>query len=323
MYSLLSRIQNGPQPLRTRFEEHVERVGLAAVERVMPAPGAVTETGKAEVLVSGHGTTCWGNSLMRGQEPKAYIEALLDVHGKYKEVVDVCFKAELGFNASLDRVCSPCTDQDLLTELQACRKFFNKNAAATTSTKSPELLASYCDQLLKKSNKDLDAEALEKQLTQAMIIFDYIDDKDVFQKFYQKKLAQRLVMGLSASDDSESSMISKLKEKCGFDYTNKLQKMFTDVGIGRDLTDRFKEKERQAGRDDDGELRVHTRSAARLMTSSGGHLHGSWYQLLAARTTADRLCGPARASADFRQLHEVLRRGALVKPLFRMASRNR
>lgn len=44
------------------------------------------------------------------QEPKAYIEALLDVHGKYKEVVDVCFKAELGFNASLDRVSSSETE---------------------------------------------------------------------------------------------------------------------------------------------------------------------------------------------------------------------
>lgn len=60
-----------------------------------------------------------------------------------------------------------------------------------------------------------------------MEIFKFIDDKDVFQKFYQKKLATRLVSGSSASDDSESSMITKLKEICGFDYTNKLQKMFT------------------------------------------------------------------------------------------------
>lgn len=60
-----------------------------------------------------------------------------------------------------------------------------------------------------------------------MVIFKFIDDRDVFQKFYQKKLAQRLVHSTSASDDAESSMISKLKEICGFDYTNKLMKMFT------------------------------------------------------------------------------------------------
>lgn len=60
-----------------------------------------------------------------------------------------------------------------------------------------------------------------------MEIFKFINDKDVFQKFYQKKLSSRLVNGTSASDDSESSMISKLKEICGFEYTSKLQKMFT------------------------------------------------------------------------------------------------
>lgn len=64
-----------------------------------------------------------------------------------------------------------------------------------------------------------------------MIIFNFIDDKDVFHKFYQKKLAQRLVGSLSASDDAESSMITKLKELSGFEYTNKLSKMFTGESI--------------------------------------------------------------------------------------------
>ena len=36
-----------------------------------------------------------------------------------------------------------------------------------------------------------------------MVIFRYVDDKDVFQKFYSKMLAKRLVQGNSASDDAE------------------------------------------------------------------------------------------------------------------------
>ena len=44
-----------------------------------------------------------------------------------------------------------------------------------------------------------------------MIVFKYIEDKDVFQKFYSKMLAKRLVQHMSASDDAEASMISKLK----------------------------------------------------------------------------------------------------------------
>ncbi len=42
-------------------------------------------------------------------------------------------------------------------------------------------------------------------------MFNYVEDKDVFQKFYGKLLAKRLVGQLSASDDYEESMILKLK----------------------------------------------------------------------------------------------------------------
>ncbi len=73
-----------------------------------------------------------------------------------------------------------------------------------------------------------------------MILFKYVEDKDVFQKFYSQMLAKRLVNQTSASDDSESSMINKLKEACGFEYTSKLQKMFTDMGISKDISDQFK-----------------------------------------------------------------------------------
>ena len=43
------------------------------------------------------------------------------------------------------------------------------------------------------------------------VVFNYIEDKDVFEKFYRNMLAERLVGQLSVSDDDEKSMISKLK----------------------------------------------------------------------------------------------------------------
>jgi cullin 1 len=73
-----------------------------------------------------------------------------------------------------------------------------------------------------------------------MTIFKYVEDKDVFQKFYSKNLAKRLVNGMSASDDAEASMIGQLKEACGYEYTSKLQRMFTDMSVSRDLNDAFK-----------------------------------------------------------------------------------
>jgi cullin 1 len=52
MYGLLFRINNGLEDLRNKFEDHVKKAGLTAVEKVLPAPGAVNEAGRPEVLVS-------------------------------------------------------------------------------------------------------------------------------------------------------------------------------------------------------------------------------------------------------------------------------
>ena len=201
MYRLLARISNGLEPLRTKFEAHVRKEGLAAIDKV------VTD----------------GDNV----DPKVYVEALLEVHTRYQFLVDQAFGGESEFVRSLDN---------------ACKDFVNRNKACKTgSTKSPELLAKYTDGLLKKTSKSAEEAELENMLVQVMTVFKYIEDKDVFQKFYSRMLAKRLVHSSSASDDAETSMISKLKEACGFEYTNKLQRMFQDIQISKDLTTSFKD----------------------------------------------------------------------------------
>jgi cullin 1 len=54
-------------------------------------------------------------------------------------------------------------------------------------------------------------------------------------------LAKRLVNGTSASGDAETSMISKLKDASGFEYTNKLQRMFQDMQTSKDLNKSYEE----------------------------------------------------------------------------------
>jgi len=101
------------------------------------------------------------------------------------------------------------------------------------------MLAKYCDSLLKKSTKHLSELEIDARLNNVIIIFKYIDDKDVFQKFYSKLLAKRLVHSMSVSMDSEESMINRLKLACGYEYTSKLHRMFTDIKVSEDLNSKF------------------------------------------------------------------------------------
>ncbi|RWS17083.1 cullin-1-like protein, partial [Dinothrombium tinctorium] len=201
MFQLVSRIPDGLGELKNLLEQHIHDQGLQAIDR------------------------CVGQAI---NDPKLYVTTILEVHKKYNGLVVSAFGSEAGFVAALDK---------------ACGKFINNNSitrASNSSSKSPELLAKYCDFLLKKSSKNPEEMELEETLNQVMVVFKYIEDKDVFQKFYSKMLAKRLVNHMSASDDAEASMISKLKQACGYEYTSKLQRMFQDIGVSKDLNEQFK-----------------------------------------------------------------------------------
>lgn len=119
-------------------------------------------------------------------------------------------------------------------------------------------------------------------------MFKYVEDKDVFQKFYSRMLAKRLVNFTSASDDAETSMIGKLKEACGFEYTNKLQRMFQDMQISKDLNDSYKEwNDKNPGETQNGVdfsvqvFNLGIKVSVAILTS----VAGSWYIILAAKPT--------------------------------------
>jgi cullin 2 len=90
----------------------------------------------------------------------------------------------------------------------------------------------------KKGKSELEIETL---LSKSIVIFRYIDDKDLFQKYYSKMLSKRLIGNLSFSMDLEEAMINKMKEACGYEFTSKLSRMFLDVSVSQGLTKRFHE----------------------------------------------------------------------------------
>lgn len=55
---------------------------------------------------------------------------------------------------------------------------------------------------------------IETVLDKTMVLFRYLLEKDVFERYYKSHLAKRLLLNKSVSDDSEKNMISKLKVNC-------------------------------------------------------------------------------------------------------------
>lgn len=154
-----------------------------------------------------------------------FVENLLAVYKKYKQQIQEVFNSDQNFMGALDKACSYVIN--------------HRPNAGKSPCRSPELLAKYCDTLLKKSSKGVSESEVEEKLSQSITIFKYIDDKDVFQKFYSRMLAKRLIHQQTQSMDAEEAMINRLKQACGYEFTSKLHRMFTDISLSADLNNRF------------------------------------------------------------------------------------
>lgn len=68
---------------------------------------------------------------------------------------------------------------------------------------------------------------IEGVLDKAMVLFRFLQEKDVFERYYKQHLAKRLLLNKSVSDDCEKNMISKLKvsqfESCDKEHVFTLQ----------------------------------------------------------------------------------------------------
>ncbi|KAK5608833.1 Cullin-4B [Crenichthys baileyi] len=155
------------------------------------------------------------------EKDKTMVQELLDFKDKVDHIIDVCFlKNEKFVNAMKE----------------AFETFINKRP-----NKPAELIAKHVDSKLRAGNKEATDEELEKMLDKIMIIFRFIYGKDVFEAFYKKDLAKRLLVGKSASVDAEKSMLSKLKHECGAAFTSKLEGMFKDMELSKDIMIQFKQ----------------------------------------------------------------------------------
>ncbi len=71
-------------------------------------------------------------------------------------------------------------------------------------------------------SEKLSEEETELQLDKVVKLLAYISDKDMFSEFYRKKLSRRLLGDNSAGDELERSILSRLKQQCGAQFTSKV-----------------------------------------------------------------------------------------------------
>lgn len=150
----------------------------------------------------------------------------------------------LEFKRKLNRIWEQAFEANEMlghTLREAFESFINKTKRSnmtwgTDNPKPGEMIAKYVDLILKGgmkaiptsvppahtsktepknedvelSSEDEDAE-ITKQLDQVLDLFRSVHGKAVFEAFYKRDLARRLLLGRSSSADAEKSMLSRLK----------------------------------------------------------------------------------------------------------------
>ncbi|TKY50275.1 Cullin-3A protein [Spatholobus suberectus] len=179
--------------------------GLTIVKEVMTS--FIRDTGKQLIM-----------DPERLRDPVDFVQRLLDLKDKYDRVITMSFNNDKTFQNALN---------------SSFEYFINLNA------RSPEFISLFVDDKLRRGLKGVGEEDVEIVLDKVMMLFRYLQEKDVFEKYYKQHLAKRLLSGKTISDDAERSLIVKLKTECGYQFTSKLEGMFTDMKTSHDTMQGF------------------------------------------------------------------------------------
>ncbi|KEH37311.1 putative cullin protein, neddylation [Medicago truncatula] len=208
MFRLFSKIPKGLDPVSSIFKQHVTEEGTTLVKLAEDA-ASNKKPEKRDIV---------------GLQEQVFVRKVIELHDKYLAYVNDCFQNHTLFHKALK---------------EAFEIFCNKGVAGSSSA---ELLATFCDNILKKGGSEkLSDEAIEETLEKVVKLLAYISDKDLFAEFYRKKLARRLLFDKSANDDHERSILTKLKQQCGGQFTSKMEGMVTDLTLAKENQTSFEE----------------------------------------------------------------------------------
>ncbi|XP_032673281.1 cullin-5 isoform X4 [Odontomachus brunneus] len=235
MLKLMDRVPDGVGPMLKNLEDHIASAGLADM---MAAVDIIT------------------------QDSEKYVERLLDLFRRFSTLVKEAFDDDPRFLTARDKAYKLVVNDATVFKLELpCRQssglsgsviLNNKppvNNTGQPESKCPELLANYCDMLLRKTplSKKLTSDEIESRLKDVLLVLKYVQNKDVFMRYHKAHLTRRLILDTSSDSEKEENMVEWLREVgMPADYVNKLARMFQDIKVSQDLNQQFKEQCRAA-----------------------------------------------------------------------------
>ncbi|GJQ74661.1 hypothetical protein Trydic_g21514 [Trypoxylus dichotomus] len=216
MFRLLERVPEGVQPMLTELESHITQAGLADM------------VAAADIIT---------------QDSEKYVERLLELFRKFSTLVHDAFDDDPRFLTARDKAFKAVVNDTTVFKLELnTNKSIGAKSVAPES-KCPELLANYCDMLLRRTplSKRLTSEEIESRLKDVLLVLKYVSNKDVFMRYHKAHLTRRLILDASADSEKEEDMVEWLREVgMPADYVNKLARMFQDIKVSEDLNSQFR-----------------------------------------------------------------------------------
>ncbi|KAI9916986.1 hypothetical protein PsorP6_016819 [Peronosclerospora sorghi] len=185
------------------FDTMMEEDRIEDLKRMYTLFGKVNAIHDLKTAFSNYIQKNVSNLVMDEKQEKTFVEKVLKLKADLDAVLSDSFQSNADFSFAM--------------------KSAMENAINVRATRPAELVAKFVDSKLRTGNKGGSEAEVESLLDRVMVIFRYIQGKDVFEAFYKKDLAKRLLVGKSASFDLEKLMLSKLKTECGSSFTNKVR----------------------------------------------------------------------------------------------------
>jgi len=218
--------------LRAAFKGHVRDRGAALAEAAC-GPPAGDERGAVAAAAPASPTA---DASARDRAAKELVPALLALKAAADAVVDGAFSRGAPFAAAVKEAFEAVLNRHGARPAELLAKHVDAElrggapaaAAAAPGTSAPPTSA-------RAAPDELDA-----RLDAALALFRFVQGKDVFEAFYKRDLAKRLLLARTASVDAERGVLAKLKVECGPAFTQKLEGMFKDVDASRDVLAAFR-----------------------------------------------------------------------------------